>query len=101
MTFPLILRGIFFMSIFTRCQVFRLIPRTIVQPEITHNPTIQLIDSLVRARIAKIFLESNPSLKIFSWLRTNKIGRDGRQRSRRAYKCALENFTSCGKFWKS
>lgn len=65
------------MSIFARCQVFRLIPRTIVQPEITHNPTIQLIDSLVRVRIVKIFLESNPSLKIFSWLRTNKIGRDG------------------------
>lgn len=41
------------------------------------NPTIQLIDSLVRARIAKTFLESNPSLKIFSWLRTNKIGRNG------------------------
>lgn len=48
-----------------------------ILPEITHNPTIQLIDSLVRARIVKIFLESNPSLKIFSWLRTNKIGRDG------------------------
>ena len=46
-------------------------------PEITRNPTIQLIDSLVRAHIAKTFLESNPSLKIFSWLRTNKIGRDG------------------------
>lgn len=46
-------------------------------PEITHNPTIQLIDSFVRARIAKTFLESNPSLKNFSWLRTNKIGRNG------------------------
>lgn len=65
------------MSIFARCQVFRLIPRTIAQPEITHNPTIQLIDSLVRARIAKTFLESNPSLKNFSWLRMNKIGRNG------------------------
>ena len=64
------------MSIFARCQVFRLIPRTIVQPEIAHNSTIQLIDGFVRARIAKTFLESNPSLKIFSWLRTNKIGRD-------------------------
>lgn len=41
------------------------------------NPTIQLIDSLVRARIAKTFLESNPPLKNFSWLRTNKIGRNG------------------------
>jgi hypothetical protein len=46
-------------------------------PEITHNPTIQLIDSLVRARIVKTFLKSNPSLKNFSWLRTNKIGHDG------------------------
>lgn len=46
-------------------------------PEITRNSTIQLIDSLVRARIAKIFLESNPSLENFSWLRMNKIGRDG------------------------
>lgn len=45
--------------------------------KLTHNSTIQLIDSLVRARISKIFLESNPSLKIFSWLRTNKIGRNG------------------------
>ena len=41
------------------------------------NPTIQLIDSIVHARIVKIFLESNPSLKNFSWLRTNKIGRNG------------------------
>ena len=46
-------------------------------PEITHNPTIQLIDSLIRARIVKTFLESNPSLENFSWLRMNKIGRDG------------------------
>lgn len=46
-------------------------------PEFAHNPTIRLIDSLVRARIAKTFLESNPSLKNFSWLRTNKIGRNG------------------------
>lgn len=45
--------------------------------KLTRNPTIQLIDSLVRARIAKTFLESNPSLKIFSWLRMNKIGRNG------------------------
>lgn len=45
--------------------------------EIHPNPTIQLIDSLVRARIAKTFLKSNPSLKNFSWLRTNKIGRNG------------------------
>lgn len=40
------------------------------------NPTIQLIDSLVRARIAKTFLKSNPSLENFSWLRTNKISHD-------------------------
>lgn len=46
-------------------------------PEITYNPTIQLIDSLIRARIVKTFLESNPSLENFSWLRMNKIGRDG------------------------
>lgn len=51
--------------------------KIILSEKLTHNPTIQLIDSLVRARIAKIFLESNPSLKIFSWLRTNKIGCDG------------------------
>lgn len=41
------------------------------------NPTIQLIDSLVRACIAKTFLESNPSLENFSWFRMNKISHDG------------------------
>lgn len=46
-------------------------------PEITRNLTIQLIDSFVRARITKTFLELNPSLKNFSWLRMNKIGRNG------------------------
>lgn len=46
-------------------------------PEITRNLTIQLIDSFVHARIAKTFLESNSSFKNFSWLRTNKIGRNG------------------------
>ena len=45
--------------------------------KLTRNPTIRLIDGLVRARIAKTFLESNPPLKNFSWLRTNKIGRNG------------------------
>lgn len=55
----------------------RSVHQIILTEKFTHNPTIQLIDSLVRARIVKIFLESNPSLKIFSWLRTNKIGRDG------------------------
>lgn len=55
----------------------RSVHQIILSEKLTHNPTIQLIDSLVRARIAKIFLESNPSLKNFSWLRTNKIGRDG------------------------
>lgn len=46
-------------------------------PKITRNPTIQLIDSFVRTRIAKTFLELNPPLKKFSWLRMNKIGRNG------------------------
>lgn len=45
--------------------------------EFARNLTIQLIDSLVRARIAKTFLELNPPLKNFSWLRMNKIGRNG------------------------
>lgn len=108
MTFPLILRGIFFMSIFARCQVFRLIPRTIVLPEITHNPIIQLIDSLVRARIVKTFLESNPSLKIFSWLRMNKIGRNGVAMFQTGLTGApwkilpaVVNFGKIGKFWES
>ena len=55
----------------------RSVHQIILTEKLTHNPTIQLIDSLVRARIAKTFLESNPSLKNFSWLRTNKIGRNG------------------------
>lgn len=55
----------------------RSVYQIILSEKLTHNPTIQLIDSLVHARIAKTFLESNPSLKIFSWLRTNKIGRNG------------------------
>lgn len=80
------------MSIFARCQIFRLIPRTIVLPEITHNPTIQLIDSLVRARIVKTFLESNPSLENFSWLRMNKIGRMVRQHSRWDLQARLGKF---------
>ena len=55
----------------------RSVHQIILTEKLAHNPTIQFIDSLVRACIVKIFLESNPSLKIFSWLRTNKIGRDG------------------------
>lgn len=55
----------------------RSVYQIILLEKLTRNPIIQLIDSLVRARIVKIFLESNPSLKIFSWLRMNKIGRDG------------------------
>lgn len=55
----------------------RFVHQIILTEKLTHNPTIQLIDSLVHARIAKTFLESNPSLKNFSWLRTNKIGRNG------------------------
>lgn len=46
-------------------------------PEITRNLTIQLIDSFVHARIAKTFLELNPSLENFLWLRMNKISRNG------------------------
>ena len=61
----------------TKMARYDLFIKIILSEELTHNPTIQLIDSLVRARIAKTFLESNPSLKIFSWLRMNKIGRDG------------------------
>ena len=78
----------------------RYVHQIILSEKLTHNPTIQLIDSLVRARIAKIFLESNPSLKIFRGSERIKSVAMVRQCSRRAYRCALENFTSCGKFWK-
>lgn len=55
----------------------RSVHQIILLEETYSNPTIQLIDSLVRARIVKTFLKSNPSLENFSWLRMNKIGRNG------------------------
>lgn len=66
------------MSIFgNKNGAARSVHQIILSEKLTHNPTIQLIDSFVRARIAKTFLESNPSLENFSWLRMNKISRDG------------------------
>lgn len=77
MTFPLILRGIFLCQFLETNGAARSVHQIILSEKLTRNPTIRLIDSLVRARIAKTFLELNPSLKNFSWLRTNKIGRNG------------------------